>query len=122
MGLVAFSTIPDVGRKAGLQLLVQSPARAVVAAEAGMEQKEQAEMVVPAVAAGAWMLLKLAGMAIRHPLHRRKVTMAAPIREAGSVKVVLAAVEQVKLAQLELLATRQVKAEMVYPVALVVPQ
>ena len=114
--------ILDAVLKAGLQLLVQSPARAVVVAEAGMEQKEQAEMVVPAVAAGAWMLLKLAGMAIRHPLHRRKVTMAAPIREAGSVKVVLAAVEQVKLAQLELLATRQVKAEMVYPVALVVPQ
>jgi hypothetical protein len=108
-------TILDAALKAGLQLLVQSPARAVVVAEAGMEQKEQAEMVVPAVAAGAWMLLKLAGMAIRHPLHRRKVTMAELMREAWAIKVVLAAVEQERLAQLALLVARQEMAGMDAP-------
>ena len=91
-------------------------------AEAGMDQKEQAGLAAPAVVAGELMLLKQAGVAIRRPLPRRKATMAAPIREAESTKVVLAAVGQVKPAQLELLAARQVKAAMVYPVALAVPR
>jgi hypothetical protein len=111
----AIKTILAAALKAGLQLSVQSPARAVVVAEAGMEQKEQAEMAVPAGGAGAWMLLKLAGMAIRHQLHRRKATMAELMREAWAIKVVLAAVEQECLAQLAFLVARQEMAGMGSP-------
>ena len=63
------------------------------------------------------MLLKQAAMGIRRPLLPRKATMAAPMLEAWAAKAVLAAVEQVKLAQLGLPAARQAKAEMAQPVA-----
>jgi hypothetical protein len=122
LGLVAFSTIPDVGRKAGLRSSVPSPLLVAAAADREMDRKEQAETAVAVVAGGEMMLLKPVEPAIHQPLPHHRATMAAPIREAGSVKVALAAVEQDRLAQLGLLATRQAKAEMVYPVALVVPQ
>jgi len=80
-----------------------------------MDHKEQAETAVAVAAAGEMMLLKQAGP-------DRTAAMAARMLEAESIKSVLAAVEQVKLAQLELLAARQARAEMVYPVALAVPQ
>jgi hypothetical protein len=67
------------------------------------------------VAAEELMLLKQAGP-------DRTATMAARTLGAESTKAVLAAVGQVKLAQLGLLAARQVKAAMVYPVASAVPQ
>ena len=63
--------------KAGLRFLVQSPARAVVVAEPEMEYKEPAGLAAPAVAAGAWMLLRPAEPAIHQPLPPRKGTMAA---------------------------------------------
>ena len=75
-----------------------------------MEQKEQAGTAVAVVAAGELMLLKPA-------VSDRTDTTAAPILEAGSIKSALAAVELVKLAQPELLAARQVKAEMDWPAA-----
>jgi hypothetical protein len=50
--------------KAGLQFLVQSPARAVVAADRGME-KEQAGLAVPAAAGD--MMFQMAVVVIRHP-------------------------------------------------------
>ena len=81
-----------------------------MAAEAGMDQKEQAGTAVAVVAAGAVMLLKQAGP-------DRMATTAALILEAEAPKSVLAAVGQVKLVQLELLAARQVKVEMAQPVA-----
>ena len=87
-----------------------------------MDHKEQAETAVAVAAAEELMLLKQAVVVTLHPLLPRKATMAAPMLEAWAIKAVLAAVEQVKLAQLELLAARQARAEMVYPVALAVPQ
>jgi hypothetical protein len=116
------STIPDVEPKAGHPSSVPSPPLVVAAADRGMDQKEQAETAVAVVAAGELILLKQAVVGIRRPLLPRKATMAAPIREAEATKAVLAAVEQVKLAQLGLLAARQAKAEMVYPAASAVPQ
>jgi hypothetical protein len=80
-----------------------------------MDQKEQAGTAVAVVAAEEWMLLKQAGL-------DRTATTAARMLEAESTKAVLAAVGQVKLAKPELLAARQVRAAMVYPVASAVPQ
>ena len=74
-----------------------------------MDHKEQAEMVAAVVAAGEMMLLKQAGL-------DHTVTTVARMLEAGPIRSALAAVGQVKLAQPELLAARQVKAAMVQPV------
>ena len=104
------STTPAVGHKAGHPSSVPSPVRAAVAAEAGMHMKEQAETVVAVVVAGAVMLLRLAG-----PDHT--ATTAARMLEATPIKSVLAEAEQAKLAQLGLLAARQVRAAMAQPVA-----
>jgi hypothetical protein len=62
-----------------------------------MDQKEPAGTAVAVVAAVELMLLKRAG-----PDHT--ATTAARMLEAKATKVVLAAAEQVKLAQLGLLA------------------
>jgi len=105
----ASRTTPAVAPKAGLPSSAPSPVRVAVVVDRGMEQKEQAEMAVAVVAAGELMLLKQAGP-------DRTATMAAPMLEAEATKAVLAAAEQVKLAQLGLLAARQVMAAMAQPV------
>ena len=105
------TAFPNAAYKAGLQLLVPLPARAVVAADRGMEQKEQAGLAVPAGAAGAWMLLRLVELAIHHSLPHRKATMVPLMRELLSSKSAVAAVEQEMLAQPELPAARQAMAE-----------
>ena len=92
--------------KVGLQLLVQSPARAVVVAEAVMDQKEMAGMVVPAVLV-VGMMVQLAVVVIRHQLPHRKVIMVAIAREAGALKSAVEAGEQELLAERELPAARQ---------------
>jgi hypothetical protein len=89
--------IPHAVYKAGHPSSVPSPVRAAAAAEAGMDQKEPAGTAVAVVAAVELMLLKRAG-----PDHT--ATTAARMLEAKATKVVLAAAEQVKLAQLGLLA------------------
>ena len=80
-----------------------------------MDQKEQAETVVAVVVAGAWMLLRLAELEAIGLVRLAKT--AARMLEAGSIRSALAAVGQVKLAQLGLLAARQVRAAMAQPVA-----
>jgi hypothetical protein len=79
-----------------------------------MGQKEMAGLVVPAAAAGDWMLLRLAELAIHQPLPHRKETMAPLMREAVALKSAVAAVEQELPAQPELLdgVVRQEMAEM----------
>ena len=64
------------------------------------------------------MLLKQAVMVIRRPLLPRKVQMVALMLEAGPTKSAVEAVEQVKLAQPELLAARQEMAETELPAVL----
>ena len=71
-----FATTPTVGHKAVLQFLVQSSPLVVVAAEAGMDQKAKAGMVVAEAVAVEMMLRKLAGVVTRRPLLPRKATMA----------------------------------------------
>jgi len=73
-----------------------------------MDQREQAGTAVAVAAAGEMMLLKQAGP-------DRTAAMAARMLEAESIKSALAAVGRVKLAEPELLAARQVKAEMDSP-------
>jgi hypothetical protein len=79
-----------------------------------MDQKELAGLAAPAVAAVAWMLLRLAELAIHQPLPHRKETMAPLMREARRLKSAVAAVEQELLAQPEVLygLARQAMAEM----------
>ena len=64
--LEAFTAPTHAAFKAGLQFLVQSPARAVVVAEAEMEHKEMVGLAAPAAPAGG-LMVQLAGVAIRHP-------------------------------------------------------
>jgi hypothetical protein len=84
---------------------------AVVAAEAGMDQKELAGPAAPAGAVVATMLLRLVEPAIHQPLPHRKGTMAPLMREAGPIKSVVAAVEQELPAQPGPPAVRQEMAE-----------
>jgi hypothetical protein len=91
------SITPTVGHKAGHRSSAPSPVRVAVAAARGMEQKEQAEMVVAVVAAGEIMPLKQAGP-------DRTASMAARTLGTEAIRSALAAVGQVKLAKPELLA------------------
>jgi len=62
----ALPVTPNAAYKAGLQLLAQSPARAVAAADRGMEQKAMAVLAAPAVVV-VGLNFQLGGVAIRHP-------------------------------------------------------
>jgi hypothetical protein len=108
--------------KAVLQLLFQSPARAVAVAEPEMEYKDLAAQAAPAGAAGAWMLLRLAEPAIHQPLPHRKGTMAALMRGYWAIKSAVAAVERELLAETQLLAARGEMAGLDYPAVLVALQ
>lgn len=109
----ALPATPNAAYKAGIQLLVPLPARAVVAADRGMDQKEMAALVVPAVLV-VGLMVQLAVVVIRHQLPHRKATMVATVREAGRLKSAVAAVAQELLAQPERLdgVARQEMAEM----------